>query len=404
MPTTPLLRARLAVSVLFIINACALSAWLPRLAELQAELGLNDAQLGLVLAAGAAGGLLVGPLGGYLIAHSSSARVATWAFILIVPALPVIGLAPNGWVLGAALAWLGALDAVMDGAMNAHGLRVQRRYGRSIINSFHGYWSVGTVGGALVGTACLAIGIPIAAMMAGIAAASLVALAATRRWLLPGADPASADEDADAASEATTAVDPSSMAPAGYGRVLTRATALLGLFTLLAVVVEDVPARWSSIYLTDVGAPAALAGIGFTAFTIAMTVGRFTGDRLVDRFGEARVVRASMAAAGLSLGAALMIGTSWAFVGSCVAIGLGVATLFPAAMHAATQIPGVRPAMGIATVGWLARGGFVIAPVAVGLVAERFGIAWGLTVPIAAAALLIPLSRILTPQKFEPIP
>ncbi len=404
MATTPLVRARIAVSVLFVINGFALSTWLPRLAELQSDLGLNDAQLGLVLAAGAAGGLLVGPLGGYLVAHSSSARVSVWCYLLIVPALPLIGLAPSGWLLGAVLLWLGALDAVMDGAMNAHGLRVQQRYGRSVINSFHGFWSLGTVAGAVVGTVSLAMGLPIAWTMAGVAASSVIALALTARWLLPGRDPVSHDADELARAEATASVDPGSAQTARYGRVLTRATALLGLFTLLAVIIEDIPARWSSIYLTDIGAPAALVGIGFTAFTIAMTIGRFAGDPLVNRFTELVVVRVSMVCSGVALAVALLIGTAWAYIAACVVIGLGVATLFPAAMHAATQIPGVHPAMGVATVGWLARGGFVLAPIAVGMVAERFGIAWGLTVPILAAALLVPLSAILRPHRPDPIP
>lgn len=404
MATTALIRARIAVSVLFVVNGFALSAWLPRLAELQADLGLNNAQLGLVLAAGAAGGLLVGPVGGYLIAHSSSARVAVWCYLLMVPALPFIGLAPSGWILGAALLWLGALDAVMDGAMNAHGLRVQQRYGRSVINGFHGFWSLGTVAGAVVGTVSLALALPIAWMMSGVALASVIALAVTARWLLPGRDPVSHDADADARAEATTAVDPGSVHTVGYGRVLTRATALLGLFTLLAVIIEDIPARWSSIYLTGIGAPTAIVGIGFTAFTIAMTIGRFAGDPLVNRFTEPVVVRVSMVCSGVALAAALVIGTAWAYIAACIVIGLGVATLFPAAMHAATQIPGVRPAMGVATVGWLARGGFVLAPIAVGSVAERFGIAWGLTVPILAAVLLVPLSAILRQRRAQPIP
>ena len=120
MASAPPVRARIAVSVLFAINGFALSCWLPRLAELQADLGLTDAQLGLVLAAGAAGGLLIGPLAGYLVARSSSARVSVWSYALIAPVLPVIGLAPDGLVLAAALLWLGALDSVMDAAMNAH--------------------------------------------------------------------------------------------------------------------------------------------------------------------------------------------------------------------------------------------------------------------------------------------
>ena len=307
-------------------------------------------------------------------------------------------------MLGAVLLWLGALDAVMDGAMNAHGLRVQERYGRSVINTFHGFWSLGTVAGALVGSVSLAVGVPIAGMMMVVAVACLASVLATARWLLPGPDPISHDADHAAVAEATTTADPGSTPIAGYGRVLTRATALLGLFTLLAVIIEDIPARWSSIYLTDIDSPAALIGVGFTAFTIAMTVARFGGDWLVNRYTEQRVVQVSMLVSAVALAAALLVGTPWAYIGACVVIGLGVATLFPAAMHAATRIPGVRPAMGVATVGWLARGGFVVAPIAVGAVAERFGIAWGLTVPIIAAVALVPLSRILRPSDPQPIP
>ena len=191
--------------------------------------------------------------------------------------------------------------------------------------------------------------------------------------------------------------------PVGYRGILTRLTALLGLFTLLTVIIEDVPARWSSIYLTGIGASAASVGLGYTAFTIAMTVGRFGGDRLVNRFSEVRVVRVSMAVTGTALAVALLIGTTWAYIAACAVIGVGVATLFPAAMHAATRIPGVRPAMGVATVSWLARAGFVLAPLAVGAVAERFGIAWGLTVPILAAFLLVPLSSVLRPRASLPL-
>ena len=399
-----LARARVAVSVLFIINGLSLAAWFPRLAEVQADIGLSDAALGIVLACGAVGGLMVGPLAGFLVARWNSARVSVVSFLLLAPVLPMVGLAPSGWVLALALFWIGAVDSVMDGAMNAHGLRVQGFYGRSIINGFHAYWSLGAVAGAVIGSAALAVGLPITWMLVGVSVASVVAVACTARWLLPGSDPDSHLSDTDAELEATANIDPAAVPVIiGRGAILTRVTVLLGLLTLMAVIVEDIPARWSSVYLTDIGAAESLIGIGFTAFTIAMTLGRFAGDRTVNRFGEARVVQVSMAVSGVALSAALLIATPWAYIGACIVIGWGVATLFPAAMHAATQIPGVRPAMGVATVGWLARAGFVVAPLAVGAVAERYGIAWGLTVPILAAFILVPLSAILRPRPLQPI-
>jgi len=400
-----LVRARVAVTVLFIVNGLSLAAWFPRLAEVQSDIGISDAQLGVILACGAAGGLAIGPLAGFLVARWNSARVSVAALLLLAPVLPVVGLAPGGWVLALALFWIGAVDSVMDGAMNAHGLRVQSFYGRSIINGFHAYWSLGAVAGAVVGSASLAIGLSITWMLVGVSAASVIAVLVTARWLLPGSDPDAHLSDAQAATEATSNVDPAALPIIiGRGAILIRLTVLLGLFTVMAVIVEDIPARWSSIYLTEIGAAESIIGVAFTAFTIAMMLGRFAGDRTVNRFGEARVVQVSMAVSAAALAAALLIGRPWAYIGACVVIGWGVATLFPAAMHAATQIPGVRPAMGVATVGWLARAGFVLAPLAVGLVAERFGIAWALTVPIIAALILVPLSAILRPRTVHPIP
>ena len=99
MALIPPSRARLAVSVLFVVNGLSLAAWFPRLAQVQDDIGLNDAQLGIVLACGAAGGLVVGPLGGVLVARWNSARVSVVSFLLIAPVLPIVGLAPNGWVL-----------------------------------------------------------------------------------------------------------------------------------------------------------------------------------------------------------------------------------------------------------------------------------------------------------------
>lgn len=79
---TSLARARLGVAVLFIVNGTALASWFPRLAEVQTDIGLSDGALGIVLACGAAGGLVVGPHAGFLVARWNSARISVIAFLL----------------------------------------------------------------------------------------------------------------------------------------------------------------------------------------------------------------------------------------------------------------------------------------------------------------------------------
>lgn len=396
---TSLGKARIAASALFAANALTLSAWLPRLAEVQQGLGLSDVQIGVALSAGAFGGLLAGVWAGPLMNRSSSKTVALVSLAALIPALPLLGFA-NGFALVAvALFLIGALDAVMDAAMNAHSLRIQHLTKRSILNGFHGFWSLGTVLGGIVGVASAAIGLSLGwtlTIVAGLVA--LIGLVPAR-WLLPGADPHSyLDDDVDTRDlDGFGTADPSSLSiPRNTSRVVLRPIIwALGAFIILAVMIEDIPARWGSIYLTDIGTPAAMAGWGFVAFTVAMTIGRFTGDRIIDAVGERRWVQVSMATTAVALGVGLLLSTTWAFIIASAVTGFGVATLFPAAIRAAGHLPGVRPAVGISMVSWLSRAGFVVAPLAVGAIAEGFGVGWGIAVTVVAAVILVPLSAVL---------
>ncbi len=388
-----LARARIAASALFAANALSLSAWLPRLAEVQQSLDLSDVQIGAALSAGAFGGLIAGVWAGPLMNRTSSRTVAVVSLLLLVPVLPFLGFA-NGFAwLAVALLLIGALDAVMDAAMNAHSLRIQHLSRRSILNGFHGFWSLGTVLGGIIGVASAAIGLSLGWTL--ILVAALVALIGLvpAGWLLKGADPDSYIDERDI--EDLGSADPSSLSVATSRVVLRPIIWALGAFIILAVMIEDIPARWGSIYLTDIGTPATMAGWGFVAFTVAMTIGRFTGDRIVDAVGERRWVQLSMAATVIVLGGGLLLSTTWAFIVASAVTGFGVATLFPAAIRAAGHLPGVRPAVGISMVSWLSRAGFVVAPLAVGAIAETFGVAWGIGITVIAALILIPLSAVL---------
>jgi len=137
--------------------------------------------------------------------------------------------------------------------------------------------------------------------------------------------------------------------------------------------------------------------LGLVAFTVGMTLGRFTADRIVDAYGPHRVVAWGMGIGGFALAVALVLGGVPGFLIAAFIIGFAVAPLFPAAINAAAHVPGLRPATGIAVVSWLSRVGFLIGPVLVGLVAESRGVAWGVGVTVVAAAALVPLSRVVRP-------
>lgn len=403
-------RARIATIFLFFANGIALSALTPRLADLQGQLSMSDISLGLVLSAGAVGGLVFGPFAAVGIKRLGSGPFAMYSLLVMLPLLPLVGIAPTASALALVMFAIGAVDSVLDASQNAHGLEVQRIYKRSIINNMHAFWALGTVVGALVGALTLALDISLGWTLLGVSIAGIIGTLITFNWVLPRdfeADSPPADQtfESEIASEISaahlSAMDPSSIAPAARFSAwkISRPTLFpllaLGLLIVFAVVVEDVPQRWSSIYLTDIGMPANNVGFGVVAFTISLTIGRFLGDSFVNRFGERRVAQVSMSVVAVVLAASLFVGDGIGFIAACAVVGFGVATLFPAAMHAATYIPGISPGNAITAVSWMSRAGFVFAPILVGIISEYFGTQWGIGIAVIAALLIIPLARFL---------
>lgn len=155
-------RARVAVSALFLTNGALFANILPRYPEIKAALGLDNLGYGLALAAFPAGAIAAGLLAATLIRRFGSARIAVIGTVLTSLGLLSAALSPTGALFAIALFVGGASDAITDVAQNAHGLRVQRRYGRSIINSFHAIWSIGAVLGGVMAAGAIALQLPLA--------------------------------------------------------------------------------------------------------------------------------------------------------------------------------------------------------------------------------------------------
>jgi fucose permease len=377
-------RARVAVSALFLVNGALMANVLPRLPAIKAQLDLTNAALGTAVAAMPLGGLIAGAAAGLLIVRYSSRRVTVATGVAYGLLLVSIGLAPSWVALAAAFLVLGMLDAVMDSAMNAHGIVVQRGYGRSIMHGFHGWWSAGTLLGAGMGAIAAALDVPLVVHLAvvgvGLAGVSVAAMPFLLRG--HGVDAAEAGE-----ARASAAGDPRS----GSARRALRLLGLLAPFALigvLGVMLEDAAQTWSTIYLTEVlGAGVGVAALAVVLYTAGMTVGRLTNDRWIDRWGDTTVARsgALVATGGLAvviasgpLAAVPLAATGFALVG------LGTAPLFPVMISAAGSVPGVPSGQGVAVVAWLARAGFVIAPTLVGLAADRVGLSAALLIPLVA--------------------
>jgi MFS family permease len=370
-------RARVAVAALFLTNGAIFANLLPRYPEIKADLQLSNAVYGAAIAAFSGGALVAGLAAGTLIRRYNSSRVAVVGSIGLAAFVVVASLATTPLVLAAALFVAGASDAITDVAQNAHGLRVQRNYGRSIINSLHAVWAVGAILGGLMGAGAIAVHMSRSTHLTIAAVVFSAVVVIAYPYLLRGPD----HDDHPSAGSA---------GGGGVGIAVYATLVALVVIAIAGATVEDAGSSWATLYLRDsLGAPGALAAFGYVALVGFMFIGRLVGDRLVDRFGERAVARAGGFVAAAGMGAALALPSVPGTIAGFATAGLGVATLIPAAMHGADQLPAVRPGTGLTAVTWLMRVGFFGAPLFVGIVADATSLRVGLlSVPVAGVVVI----------------
>ncbi|MGW7566799.1 MFS transporter [Streptomyces tendae] len=389
-------RARLAVAVLFFTNGALFANLLPRYPQIKADLGIGNAAYGLAVAAFPAGAITAGLAAGILVRRFGSARVAVGGTLLTGVGILAAGLADSVVVFAGALFLAGAMDAFTDVAQNAHGLRVQRRYGRSIINSFHAIWSIGAVTGGSMAAAAIALGVARGPHLLFSAVVFSVAACVALRYCLPG-------PETEAEPTAETGAEDSAPSPIRAPAAGLRTGWVLAALVLIATagtLVEDAGMSWATLYLSDsLHATAALAASGYVALVGAQFVGRIVGDRLVDRFGQRAVARSGALIAAVGMGLALAVPTVPGTVLGFAAAGFGVATLVPAAMHEADELPGLKPGSGLTLVSWLMRLGFLLSPPVVGLVADATSLRVGLLVVPLAGLLVLLCAGVLRPRR-----
>jgi MFS family permease len=419
-PDPALIRSRIGVAVAFLANGAMLATWASRIPAVMGRLGLTPGQLGLALLAEVGGVLLVMQLAGPLCGRLGSRPVTRAGVVLMSLAMlgPALAWSLPSLVVGLLL--LGGGNGLLDVAMNAHGVTVERRYGRPILSGFHALWSAGGILGALCGGLAAEAGVPVLAHFAVAAAILGVGAMATTRWLLPASADAIGSTTTPTGAAASVGVERAGAAgpvgPAGVGTAarrwwarrargpaMDRRVLVLGLIGF-ACLGEGAAANWSAVYLRGLGASPGMAAAGLGAFSLTMTAGRLLGDRLNARFGAVRLARVSGVIAAVGLGAGLAVGTPTAAVAGFALHGVGLSCIIPLVFSAAGRIGGPHAGTALARVATFSYAGPLIGPVVIGTIADRTSLATGLLLPVALAGVVALAAGNLRPATPEPLP
>jgi MFS family permease len=367
--------------VAFLGSGFAFASWASRIPQVRDRLHLSPAQLGLLLLCIAAGSLLALPLSGPVVHRFGSRRTVAGMAVLLAVGLVTVAL---GYLAGivpviVGLFLLGFANGAWDVAMNVQGALVERHLGRSIMSRFHAGYSLGTVAGALIGAAMVALHVPVTAHLLVVTiAVGLVVPWGTRAFV---------DDAAGISEHQEQAGQRSALAAWREPRTL-----LIGIFVLAFAFAEGTGNDWVSIAMIDgYGTPAAVGTLTFAVFLSAMTLGRWFGPGLLDRHGRVPVIRV-LSVLGIA-GTLLFVfapGTPLAFAGA-VLWGLGVSLGFPVGMSAGADEP--QYAAGrvsvIASIGYCA---FLAGPPTVGFLGDHITVLRAVT----SVAVLLGLAALIT--------
>jgi len=359
---------RLAVSLLFLANGFVIGSWAPKIPEFAARLYLDESELGLMIMCFGIGSLMAMPVVGALISKNGSSTVVRLAAVLLTPCLMFVTIAPSIWTAALSLLLIGGLIGAMDVAMNANAVEVEKRQGRAIMSSCHGFWSLGGVAGAALGGVMISLyGVVAHAIAASLLTGLTIALAWSRVLVDP---PHTANPETGEHASSASGVSMSALFKGGA------AVWLIGIICLIMMTPEGAVLDWGALYLRqELGANPALSGLAFGAFSAAMALMRFLGDLVRDRFGAVRTFRVSAILAMAGLGTASMAQSPELAIAGFAVAGLGFANTIPIAFSAAGNLPGLPQGLGISIVTFMGYSGILFAPSVIGFIAEHTGFA-----------------------------
>lgn len=382
--------ARNSLWVCFLLLGMVSMGWVPRIPEIKDAIGLSNGAFGFVLIGSTFGSITGAQLAGRMI-HTFGSQRTIFVGVFIMPAgLAGMALSTNAVTLFLTLYTMGLGYALIDMCYNFQGTVVEKILGRRHMSSFHAMWSTGAFVTTVIGGAITRHVSPRANLIA-IAAVALVAYLIAAYYLLPSSIDG---HKGDGEHEAKIPLFGKSVMPLW----------LLGVGLLSSLVGEGAASDWGAILLRDeMGYEKGVYASAFASFALAMIVSRFLGDRALDHFGPARLVKLGGyfggSIWGIAMAIAIPMSDSYPIPAliivniGFVAAGLGIGPMFPAFILAATKVPGIAPAVAISRVGVIGIAGFFFGPTVTGIISQFTNLSIGMIYPVAMLILAGYLSR-----------
>ncbi|WP_316818474.1 MFS transporter [Pedobacter nyackensis] len=360
------LKARNATKAIFLVCGLGISSWAPMVPYAKDRLGLNNADLGLLLLLLGAGAIAMMPVSGVLAHRYGTRIVIRYAAIIMALIIPLLIIINSPIWMGLAIFIFGGAVGTVDVAMNAQGVQVQNSSKKPIMSSLHGLFSVGGLFGSLGLGFLMKLGLsPITAAIS--ISVMLIAIVLWNYQYL-------FDVHTEKELIKEFANEPVTKKINGVSW-LKGSVIFLGLMCFSVFLSEGAMLDWSAIFLTEnKGINPELAGVGYAAFSIAMATMRLLGDKIVSHLsGKTVVIGGSIIAAS---GIFLAILTPWLLTSliGFILLGIGAANIVPVFFSEGGRLKNIPATISIPVISTMGYAGQLAGPALLGFIAYHFSL------------------------------
>lgn len=362
---------RFAVLSFFLAQGLCFSSWASRIPDIKEIFTVNDALYwGIVLFMIPVGKFVAIPLAGYLVSKLGSRIMVQISIMGYALSLFAIGTALNIYMLGVFLFCFGVFWNLCDISLNTQGIGIERLYGRTIMASFHGGWSLAACLGALIGFIMIVSDVTPFWHFTLIAALILLLTMVSRRYL---------QDDVFTAEVKEEAVEDKSE----KWQYIKRPEMLLiklGLVGLFALVVESAMFDWSGVYFESVLQVPKSLQIGFLVFMVMMTVGRFLANYAYRIWGKQRVLQLSGAFIFIGFFTSALLGSTVDLMALKVIVnsfgfmlvGLGISSMVPTIYSLVGAKSKTPVGIALTILSSISFIGSLVAPLLIGAISQAF--------------------------------
>ncbi len=363
---------RFFLSLFFFMSGLSFSTWASRIPTIKTAFGFNEAELGSLLFALPIGSLLGLPISGWLVSKYNSRVPLTVGYGLNAFSLAFIGFAQNTFSLVAAVVIFAFTTRIFNISVNTQAITLQKQFDKKIMGSFHGYWSMGGIGGILLSTLLLKFNVPIQYHFVAVAIVMLAVTLYSYQFLLKG-----------------------DRSETGNKLVLSKPDPYifyLGVVVFLCAICEGGMFDWSGIYFQEI-IKVEIFTYGYLIFMTFMAASRFLSDIIVARFGMPKtyIMSASFIISGISL--AIIFPFFWTAMIGFSLVGFGTAAIIPMSYALAGASKKYSAGMAISIIATYSITGMLLGPPLIGYLAHAFNLRVSFVIFALCGVLLIPITQ-----------